>query len=464
VGPRPLIAQAATAVSPDVGAEAPSAVAAPLRGQPRKGLGRGATTSFILQTGGTALQYVTQFVLARLLGVNAFGTYTYTLTWARLGGTLSHLGGASSGVRFVPEYVTTGQWSLLRGVLRRFRLIAVTVGSAVAVVTTVAVLLSGGTTRTTVTMIVAIWTVPLAGLVELDQALLRGFKLIFRAFFPWLILQPIVLIAVLVGGHAAGVRMTAPVAMVLTLGSFLAAVGLAEWWLLRAVPAEARHAPVATSMRNWSKVTFPIFISNAVYIVFSKLDVVMVGMLISVRAAGIYAVASRAGGFASILQTAMNATVAPRISQLHWAGHSTELEDVVLTAIRWVIVPTFLLTAAMCLASGPALHIFGEGFRRGRWVVIIVAVGQLVSVSNGPVGWLMNMTGNQNVTAVVFGGTAALTLVGYVVLIPLLGINGAALANAGAVVVRNVVLNRLAHRRLGYRISVARALLAGRRS
>jgi hypothetical protein len=44
------------------------------------------------------------------------------------------------------------------------------------------------------------------------------------------------------------------------------------------------------------------------------------------------------------------------------------------------------------------------------------------------------------------------------VLIPWFGLPGAALANGGAVVVRNLALNRLARRRLGLRISVVRSL------
>jgi O-antigen/teichoic acid export membrane protein len=70
----------------------------------------------------------------------------------------------------------------------------------------------------------------------------------------------------------------------------------------------------------------------------------------------------------------------------------------------------------------------------------------------------MNLTGQQHVTATVFAATAAVTMLGYVLLIPWLGMVGAAVANGGAVMVRNVVLNHLARRRLGIRVSLIRSL------
>jgi O-antigen/teichoic acid export membrane protein len=184
----------------------------------------------------------------------------------------------------------------------------------------------------------------------------------------------------------------------------------------------------------------------------------MVGVLIGAKEAGIYAVAMRAGNLAQIGQTAMSATVAPRIAQLYWSKREDELQHLVLTAVRWIFLPTLGLVAAMWVLADPILRVFGNAFVAGRWVLIWIMLGQLVSVSSGPVGWLMNLTGHQNVTAVVFGVTAAVTVVGYFALIPPLGMVGAAIANSAAIAARNVALSVIARRRLGYNVSVVRSL------
>lgn len=428
----------------------------------RRSLRRGGSTSFVLQSSGIALQYGIQVLFARALGVEQFGTFTYALTWSRLAGSVCHLGGASSSLRLLPEYSVQERWSLAAGVLRRFRQVAFVVGALVAAAASAIILGVSGRSTGTVALVIALALVPVSSLIELQQAMTRAYERIFRAFFPWLVLQPVLLIGAVAALYAAGRKPTVTEALLLTGGSYLATIVVQAWWLRRTVPAEVKAAPPAYATREWARVTLPIFGSNVVYVVFSRLDIVMVGLLRSPRDAGIYAVALRAGTVVNILETAMASSLAPRISRLYWSDRRAEVEEVVLRSVRLLFLPTLVLTIVLGVFARPILSVFGKGFSGGATVLAIIAVGQLVSVSSGAVGWLMNMTGQQNVTTVVYVIVGGITIAGYLVLIPWLGIAGAAVANAGAVVLRNVALNVLARRRLGYRISVLRAFLPSR--
>jgi O-antigen/teichoic acid export membrane protein len=396
--------------------------------------------------------------MARVLGLEAFGTYTYAITWSRIAGDVCDLGGTSASLRLLPEYTVQERWPLSAGVLLRFRQVAVVVGGLVALVASFVLLAVTGMSATTRVLILGLILVPVVTLIELQTSLIRAFERVFKAFFPWLVFQPLVLIAGFGVAYAAGVDLDAAGAMAITGVSFALTVFLQVWWLSQSIPRRAKAARPAFAHGEWAKLSLPIFGSNVVSSVFSRLDIVMVGILVSSKEAGIYAVAMRAGMLAALLQTAICANLAPRMSSLFWAGRHDELDDLVLTAVRWVFLPTLAVTAGMVVLAGPALRLFGKPFGGGTSVLVIIAVCQLIGVGAGPVGWLMNMTGHQNVTAVVFGLTAAVTVVAYLVLIPLFGLPGAALANGGAVVVRNLALNRLARRRLGLRISVVRSL------
>lgn len=426
-------------------------------------LRRGASTAFVLQASANVLQYLAQLVMARMLGVDAFGTYTYAITWTRVAGDVCDLGTTSSSLRLLPEYTVQERWPLSAGVLLRSRQVAMVLGGLVALVASLVLLAVTGMSASTRVLILALILVPVVTLIELQTSLIRAFERVFRAFFPWLVFQPLVLIAGLGAAYAAGVDLDARGAMTLTAVSFALTVALQFWWLSQAVPAMAKVARPAYAYREWAKISLPIFGSNVVASVFSRFDIVMVGLLMSPAEAGIYAVAMRAGMIAALLQTAICANLAPRMSKLYWANRHEELEELVQTALRWVFIPSVAVTAGLVVLAGPALRIFGKPFAGGTSVLVIIAVCQLVGVSAGPVGWLLNMTGHQNVTATVFAVTAAVTMVAYFVLIPWLGIIGAALANGGAVVMRSLVLNQLARRRLGFRISVARSLGLGLR-
>ncbi|MGI9079244.1 MAG: lipopolysaccharide biosynthesis protein [Acidimicrobiales bacterium] len=426
-------------------------------------LRRGASTAFVLQASANVLQYLAQLVMARMLGVDAFGTYTYAITWTRVAGDVCDLGTTSSSLRLLPEYTVQERWPLSAGVLLRSRQVAMVLGGLVALVASLVLLAVTGMSESTRVLILALILVPVVTLIELQTSLIRAFERVFRAFFPWLVFQPLVLIAGLGAAYAAGVDLDARGAMTLTAVSFALTVALQFWWLSQAVPAMAKVARPAYAYREWAKISLPIFGSNVVSSVFSRFDIVMVGLLMSPAEAGIYAVAMRAGMIAALLQTAICANLAPRMSKLYWADRHEELEELVQTALRWVFIPSVAVTAGLVVLAGPALRIFGKPFAGGTSVLVIIAVCQLVGVSAGPVGWLLNMTGHQNVTATVFAVTAAVTMVAYFVLIPWLGVTGAALANGGAVVMRSLVLNQLARRRLGFRISVVRSLGLGLR-
>ena len=45
------------------------------------------STSFVLQCAGVALNYATNVVFARAMGLEEFGVFTYVTNWARIGGT-----------------------------------------------------------------------------------------------------------------------------------------------------------------------------------------------------------------------------------------------------------------------------------------------------------------------------------------------------------------------------------------
>ncbi|MBA3268704.1 MAG: oligosaccharide flippase family protein [Acidimicrobiia bacterium] len=445
--------------------------AAEFPGQPPSGgarsnrgvLGRGASTSFVLQTSGIALQYATQVVLARTLGVGAFGTYTYALTWSRMAAGVCQLGGTSSSLRLIPQHTVEERWDLVAGLVRRFRQVALGLGVLITATASAIILAVDGTSTEAVALVLALGLVPVTALIELQVALTRALESVFRAYFPWLVLQPALLIATVGVFLTLGSDLDVESAVLLTGGSYLFTMVLQAWWLHRLQPPQVRSASPTYATREWLKLTLPIFGSNVVYLVFQRLDVVMVGLLRSPLDAGVYAVAMRAGTFANIFQTAMAATLAPRISRLFWSDRRSEVEHMVLMSIRWTFLPTLALTAALCGLADPILDVFGPGFSRGETVLILTALAQLVSVSSGPVGWLMNMTGHQNITAVVFSLTAVVTVAGYFALIPWLGIAGAAVANGGAVVARNLALNVLARRRLGYKLSVLRSLRAGAR-
>jgi len=85
------------------------------------------------------------------------------------------------------------------------------------------------------------------------------------------------------------------------------------------------------------------------------------------------------------------------------------------------------------------------------WALGLLAVGRLVNASTGPVGYLMNLTGYQNLSARVYGFSALLNILLNGALIPLWGLAGAVLATTTTMILWNVCLYILVKKHLGIR-------------
>jgi O-antigen/teichoic acid export membrane protein len=92
---------------------------------------------------------------------------------------------------------------------------------------------------------------------------------------------------------------------------------------------------------------------------------------------------------------------------------------------------------------------FGHDFVSGYYLMFIIAVGLLARASVGPAERVLNMLGERRACALIYAGAFVMNLVLCFVLIPRLGIAGAALAGAGALVFESASLFVVAKVRLG---------------
>ena len=86
----------------------------------------------------------------------------------------------------------------------------------------------------------------------------------------------------------------------------------------------------------------------------------------------------------------------------------------------------------------PVMSIFGADFQAGAVVVMIGAVGQIFNCGVGSVGFLLLMSGNQGQLMKIEAVTAVLLIALNVMLVPRLGIAGAAIATTITTVITDV--------------------------
>src|SRR5262245_45792387 len=75
---------------------------------------RGGAQAFVIYSVGIALMYFSQLVVARAVGVETFGLYTYVFAWMVVLVYFSTLGFDVGVLRFIPVYKNEKAWPLLR--------------------------------------------------------------------------------------------------------------------------------------------------------------------------------------------------------------------------------------------------------------------------------------------------------------------------------------------------------------
>jgi len=162
-----------------------------------------------------------------------------------------------------------------------------------------------------------------------------------------------------------------------------------------------------------------------------------------------FVVAQRTGALVGFAVVAFNYAVAPRFASYFEQGDLVRLERSALATVRYAL-PVAIPVLLLCLLfPGSILSVFGEDFVSGAQLLRVLVLAQAFSVWTGPVGPLLAMSGHERDLrkAALVGGAVA--LVGAIVLIPTVGLLGAGLSFAAAMVAQDFTSATWVRRRLG---------------
>ena len=97
---------------------------------------------------------------------------------------------------------------------------------------------------------------------------------------------------------------------------------------------------------------------------------------------------------------------------------------------RICLLPTLAGCIILFVLGDKILSIFGEEYEVGYTVLMLLALGVVAKAATGPVHYLLAMTDRHATSVVVLAISAALNLLLNTMLIPIWGIEGAAVATA----------------------------------
>ena len=172
------------------------------------------------------------------------------------------------------------------------------------------------------------------------------------------------------------------------------------------------------------------------------------GLLIGTQASGIYYACFIAAQTIVFPLVAVNFLFTPTIAALHAAGDRASLQRAVNTTSWWTTAAAILAGVPILLLAPELLTLFGAGFAEHASVLRVLVLGQLVNAAAGSIVPLLSMTGGErhamSISLISLAGKVALLLL----LIPILGILGAAIVEAVFRIGWNVAMGFAVWRRI----------------
>jgi O-antigen/teichoic acid export membrane protein len=410
------------------------------------GLFRHASVLLVATLLGQALSFLRQVVLARRIGIESYGLYAYAISWVSFLSMLALMGSDRVLVRYLPEYGSSRQHGLFRGVLACMAGtgLAVSVAAGLGFYALRRYLHPPSSAEEAGALAWAATILPLMVIAGVTENALRGCGAHAVATWPSRVLRPVFFILLILA--PLGVAQDARWALALNgLAILLAFLPTLRALWARLPPRAGGGGPLP--VRIWLTTSVVIGVNSVALYLNSQIDMLVLGFVGDQTALGTYGALTRIVTVVSLASSAVITIVQPMIATARAEGR--DLGPLVRGGARMVFLASAGAGLVTFAAAPELLSLFGERFATGATALRILSLGWTTSSLLSLAGPLLLMTGHErNASAIMVQG-ALLNLVLNLLLTPRFGIDGAATATALSAVAWNVALFLVARARVG---------------
>jgi len=412
-------------------------------------LKKGAITLF-LRVGGAGIAFLFTVYLARLLGANEYGLFTLSLTVVTILSAVVRLGLDTVLVKNISAAVEHGNLTLARGYFQTAVRVVLIAG---LVATFLGILISPMVADTVFDkpelarpLNLMMWLLLPFSIAFLIAEALKGLKQVADSTIAQSLLIPVFSLVVLVVGGQWFVWGLMDAVTVYIVAAFLAALYAWQRWRSRIPRGEVARLQASELLSSG----FPLLLATSGGLIMAWADILVLGVYESAGTVGIYAVASKTALLTSLILVAVNTIAAPKFSAFYASNNLCAMAKLARQSTLLMTGLVLFPTAVLLLWPEWILQLFGEGYDVGASALIILAVGQLINVSCGSVGYLLMMTGHEKTVRNIMLSTTVINIILNVQLIQHYGIEGVAVATAVSVVIWNTWMLFAVRKYLGF--------------
>lgn len=389
-------------------------------------------------------------ILARLLGANDFGQYSFAMALVPLLALPVSGGVTALLTREVAAYKHVENWPLYKGVMLSAYQWVVLV-STVLVVVYLCLAMAGWIPSEEKWGLLpyVILLVPLVGLNAVRDGVFRGLKEPFWAILPSQILQPlIVLLGVVVLLYFGALDQEN---VLLSQASALFILFLFSTVILKKKqPSSIEGTQPLFKRKQWLSALLPFSIINIVSVLNANVGIVLLGVMGENESVAAMRVADKGAQLVNLPLVLIGLVMAPYVVAAWSNSDKAALQRLATKSSQGALLLSFPCALVFIFYGEELVNlVFGQEYGAISYApLVILTIGQLFNVFFGQVGLFLSMTGHEKITLIGQAASLLINILLCIALIPVYGSVGAAIGVSVGLLVWNVLLFLLLYKYL----------------
>ena len=414
---------------------------------------RGSGLSFFLRFGGLMSGYLLTLIIANLFGADGLGDYVLSITVLRLFTLLSKLGLDTTSIKFIASFASQNKWTSIFKFRNKvvFILIISSIFFSFLLYTLSQPIADLINAQVKYIKLNSFFILPMSFFMLHYQSL-RGLKRIAEFSFFYRMSQSLfTVVSVLIIYYFIQDNEVPIYAYLvsLLLVSVLAFLSFRYNLNKKSYGKESAEMQIL-KYSQILKISIPLMFAQSVQFIMAWTDKLMLGSMTTTVDVGVYHTAFKLSMFVAVALMSVNSIASPKFAEMFAKKDFLGLKKVVHQSTKMIFWSSFPLVIVFFMFPDFLLGLFGEEFKVGVTAFIFLSCGRLISSFSGSVGNILQMTGNQNIYMIILLIGAILNVVLNLILIPLYGINGAAIASMSSLIVWNLSMVLVVKQKFGF--------------
>jgi O-antigen/teichoic acid export membrane protein len=395
---------------------------------------------FVARAVGAAAMFASQILMARMISADALALYFLSTSTATVAGTMAALGYPYIMAAMLGRYHDPRRTARANAFIAVSRSAALLTGSLFGFLLAICFIVYPYTPwDERVCFLLAIPGIPMIALMRTNSAFALARSRVSTAYLGTILWRPVIflflaLYAVLVLHLEDAAVFTGLFTAIAVVWAFLQAYELRGETKAPAIKADRRLS------RLWRRAAMPFIVVSMVSLLIVDMDTLLAGTVLTRKDLAVFGVCLKLAFFGGFIVDVLRELVAPELGRCYARRDIAAIQKNIARTNLAAIGGTAAMMIGAILFGRIALNAFGPDYAAGKYTLITLVAVQLVNACGGPHTVLLSLKGAQHRMNSAYAAAAAVLVVFTLVLAPMLGTFGAALAVLAAFVTLNIML------------------------